>query len=34
MKARSTAAGDWNCQAGLCLFERRERHRLGGSNAK
>jgi hypothetical protein len=34
MKARSAAAGDRNCQTGLCLFKRRERHRLGGSNAK
>jgi len=34
MKARSTTAGDRNCQAGLCLFEWRERHCLGAGNAK
>src|SRR5215475_5559310 len=34
MKARSTAARNRNCQTGLCLFERCERHCLCGSNAK
>jgi hypothetical protein len=34
VKANSTATGDGNCQAGLRLFERRERHSLGGGNAK
>jgi hypothetical protein len=34
MKAESTAAGDRNCQPGLCLFERRKRHGLGGGNAE
>jgi hypothetical protein len=34
MKAWSTATGDRNCQAGLCLFERRDRHGLGGGNAE
>src|SRR5262245_2635686 len=29
VKARPTATGDWNCQIGLHLFERRERHGLG-----
>ena len=34
MKAESTATGDRNCQPGLCLFERRKRHGLGGGNAE
>jgi hypothetical protein len=34
MKANSAAAGDRNCQAGLCLFERHERHGLRSGNAK
>jgi hypothetical protein len=34
MKADSTATGDRNCQPGLCLFERRKRHGLGGGNAE
>jgi hypothetical protein len=32
VEARSTATSDRNCQAGLGLFERRERHGLGGGN--
>jgi hypothetical protein len=34
VKARSTTTSDGDCQASLCLFERRERHGLGGSNAE
>ena len=34
VKARSAATGDRNCQTGLCLFERRERHGLDGSNVE
>jgi hypothetical protein len=33
VKARSTATGDRNCQISLGLFERCERHGLGGGNA-
>jgi hypothetical protein len=33
MKAGPTATSDRNCQASLRLFERRERHGLGGNNA-
>jgi hypothetical protein len=34
MKADSAATSDRNCQAGLCLFERRERHGLGSGYVK
>jgi hypothetical protein len=34
VKAGSTAPGNRNCQTGLCLFERRERHGLDVSNAE
>jgi hypothetical protein len=34
MKANSTATSDRDCQPGLCLFERRKRHGLGGGYAK
>ena len=33
VKPTSTATSDENCQTGLCLFERRERHRFGGGDA-
>lgn len=34
MKADSTTTSDRNCHAGLCLFERRERHGLGSGYVK
>jgi len=34
MKAGPAATGDWNCQAGLRLLKRCERHGLGDANAK
>ena len=34
VKARSAATGDRNFQTGLGLFERCERHGLGGGNAE
>ena len=34
VKARSTTTSDRNCQTGLGLFERCERHGLGGGNAE
>jgi hypothetical protein len=34
VKARATATSDRNCQAGLCMVERCERHGLGGGNAE
>ena len=34
VKAKSTTTSDRNCQTSLGLFERRERHGLGGCNAE
>src|SRR5262245_21835875 len=34
VKAGSTSTSDRNCQASLCLFERRERHGLGSGKGE
>src|SRR4029453_11413649 len=34
VKARATTTSNRNCQTGLCLVDRRERHGLGGGNTE